>query len=146
MLLEWWDVNMPQKNFGLMHEQDALWNLTSSDRVRELMLAAREREQAKANAAIERAHAKAAEQVQEVQRRAEKRLAGSLDLSRMNPAAAATASAADATVTEPARTTAEASADTPPAAHATVARLGAIKDVPVSLEMRAQKFAVLAHK
>ena len=46
MLLEWWDVNMPHKNFGLMHEQDALWNLTSSDRVRELMLAAREREQA----------------------------------------------------------------------------------------------------
>jgi len=106
---------------------------------------AREREQAKANAAMERAHAKAAEQVQEVQRRAEKRLAGSLDLSRMNPAASSSAvSAADARVSEPKAAPAEASADAPPAAHATAARLGAIKDMPVSLEMRAQKFAVLA--
>ena len=30
LLLEWWNVDMPDKNFGLMHEQDALWNLTSS--------------------------------------------------------------------------------------------------------------------
>lgn len=32
MLLEWWDVNMTSKNFGLMHEQDALWKLTSDGR------------------------------------------------------------------------------------------------------------------
>lgn len=38
MLLEWWNVDMPEKNFGLMHEQDALWNLTSESRVSELRL------------------------------------------------------------------------------------------------------------
>lgn len=36
MLLEWWDIDMPEKNFGLMHEQDALWNLTSDKHDREL--------------------------------------------------------------------------------------------------------------
>ena len=41
MLLDWWDVDMPSKNFGLMHEQDALWNLTSGDRVKALLLEAR---------------------------------------------------------------------------------------------------------
>lgn len=34
LLLKWWNVNLPDKNFGLMHEQDALWNLTSSDEFR----------------------------------------------------------------------------------------------------------------
>jgi len=46
---------------------------------------AREREQDKANAAVRRAIEKAQQQAREVQRRAEARVAGALDLSRMNP-------------------------------------------------------------
>lgn len=103
---------------------------------------AREREQAKANAAMERAHAKAAEQVQEVQRRAEKRLAGSLDLSRMDPSPAATTTVPADSAAAP--SAAPSAAKQERAAEPEAARFGAIKDVPVSLEMRAQKFAVLA--
>jgi hypothetical protein len=29
MINDWWNLDMPDKNFALMHEQDALWNLTS---------------------------------------------------------------------------------------------------------------------
>lgn len=40
MVLDWWDLDLPDKNFKLFHEQDALWRMTSNERREALVRAA----------------------------------------------------------------------------------------------------------
>lgn len=107
------------------------------DTAEALDMQAREREQAKANAAMESCEAAASQKIQDVKVRAEARRAGTLDLSLMNPRAG-----------ESEKTSAE-SAETVACAklapsETIAAATPHIKAIPLTLEMRSQRFAVLA--
>lgn len=102
-----------------------------------LDIPAREREQAKANQIMESVFVKAEAKIKDVKQRAEARVAGALDLSLMDPRRAADKPALASTATEPAQPAgggggASPAVDTP------------LADVPVHLEQRSQRFAVLA--